>query len=161
MKTISAFVSALVFTAAVAFAAPTNGTIEVAKTAVSGDSVVTYTPIDWGQYSSSDTKWRITSGDKWSVWIVFDKDNNSVIEPGKDVSVLLNGVLTVDGNYIRAAFVPPAGYKGHVMWSAYQVQADKKVNIWVNVGYHNRAGVPKDPSGYTDNNGLSVYHLYL
>ena len=158
MKTISAIVSVVLVSAFALFAAPVNGTIESANITIVGDSIVVLVPIDFGQYSASDSKWRINTTDKWYVWAAYDKDNSYSVEAGKDVSVLVQGVVTADGNHIRAAFRKLDGYKGHVVWSAYQSQGGNNVQIWVNCGFHNRPGIAQDKYGWMSANGSVAFY---
>lgn len=162
MKTISALVSAVLVSAFALFAAPVNGTIDVASVGTKGDSVIVMIPIDFGQYVTNDAAWRINTTDKWYVWACFDKDNSYTVEAGKDVSVLVEGTVTTDGNHIRASFRKLDGYKGHVVWSAYQVCGNVSVPIWVNSGFNNKPGIPADKYGWrSSNNAVAFYHTAL
>lgn len=163
MKAISSILAVLVSVFAV-FAAPANGVIEPAKLSLTpnGDSVVVLVPIDWGQYSAGEARWRINRTDNWFVWAAFDKDNDYSVVAGKDVSVLVEGVVTADGNHIRASFPKLEGYKGHIVWSAYQAQEQGNVSIWVNCGYRNKAGIPADRYGYKSSDEKTMfYHANL
>lgn len=162
MKAISSILAVLSLFAVSLFAAPMNGTIESSSVSKKGDSVIVMIPIDWGQYSTTDTKWRINRADKWCVWVAFDKDGSYTVEQGKDVSVMVEGAVTADGNHIRAAFPMLTGYSGHIVWSAYQSQAAGNVPIWVNCGFRNKPGIPADKYGWmSSDNKVAFYHANL